>query len=172
VSRCVAGVGHHRAGGEQGEKWMQAKSQMRGVTLIELMIVVAVVAALMLIAIPSYRSYVLRANRAEGRAALLSLGAAQEKFYLQCNTYSTTISTDATDCAGPNLQFNTTSERGYYTVAVTAADTNAWTATATAVAGQPQIDDTKCRVFQLTSAGVKTSTNAGGATTTSECWDR
>ena len=151
---------------------MQAKSRMRGVTLIELMIVVAVVAALMLIAIPSYRSYVLRANRAEGRAALLALAAAQEKFYLQCNTYSSAIDTGATDCATPNLQFNTTSERGYYAVAVTAGNASAWAATATAVSGQPQFSDTKCRVFQLTSSGVKTATDSGGATTTSECWDK
>jgi type IV pilus assembly protein PilE len=126
----------------------------------------------MTIAIPSYTAYVRRANRAEGRAALLALGAAQEKFYLQCNTYSTAIGTGATDCAGPNLQFNTTSERGYSPLAVTAADTNTWTATATAVAAQPQIKDLTCRTFQLTGAGVKSSTDSGGGTTTSECWDK
>jgi type IV pilus assembly protein PilE len=145
---------------------------MRGVTLIELITVVAIAGILLSIAIPSYSAYVRRANRAEARAALLALGTAQEKFYLQCNTYSTTIGTGATSCAGPNLQFNTTSERGYYTVAVTAADTNAWTATATAVSTQPQYKDTKCRTFQLTSAGVKTSTDSASASTTSECWDK
>ena len=151
---------------------MSGRVQMRGITLIELITVVAIVGILTSIAVPSYTAYVRRANRAEAPAALLALGTAQEKFYLECNTYSTAISTGATSCAGPNLQFKTTSERGYYTVAVTAANANAWTATATAVAGQPQIKDTKCRTFQLTSAGVKTSTDSSSATTTSECWDK
>ena len=151
---------------------MRTRKHILGITLIELMVVVAIVAILMTIAVPSYSAYVRRANRAEARAALLALGAAQEKFYLQCNTYTTAISTGATDCAGPNLQFNTTSERGYYTIAVSAADTNSWTATATAVSGQPQINDTKCRTFTLTSAGVKTATDSASATTTSECWDK
>jgi type IV pilus assembly protein PilE len=59
----------------------------RGVTLIELMIVIIVVAVLASIAIPSYRQYVLRSHRTEAKAALMNVAAAQEKFYLQNNTY-------------------------------------------------------------------------------------
>jgi type IV pilus assembly protein PilE len=149
-----------------------SRARAHGVTLIELVIVIGILGILVAIAVPNYRNYVLRANRAEARAALLALGAAQEKFYLQCNTYSTAISKSATNCATPNLQFDPASERGYYTISVTAADANAWTATATAVSGQPQYEDTKCRVFQLTSQGVKTATNSASGTSTSECWDK
>jgi len=53
----------------------------RGVTLIELVVVAAVIAILASVAIPSYRSHVLRAHRTEARAALLALATAQEKFH-------------------------------------------------------------------------------------------
>lgn len=149
------------------------KTRERGVTLIELMVVVAIVAVLVSIAVPSYRNYVLRANRAEARAALLALAVAEEKFYLQCNTYTTALDgTSATACSPANLQFNTTSERGYYTIAVSSADANTWTATATAASGEPQYDDSKCRTFQFTAQGVKTAKNAANAANDNECWSK
>jgi type IV pilus assembly protein PilE len=152
-------------------EWTSRPARVQGVTLIELVVVIVVIGILAAIAVPSYRDYMMRSKRGEARAALLALGTAQEKFYLQCNTYASTIGDAATSCPG-TVRFPATSERGYYAIAVTAADVNGWTATATAVAGQPQIDDTKCRVFQLTSTGLKTATNAGGASNDAECWDK
>ena len=54
-----------------------------------------------------------------------------------------------TACSPGNLRFPAASERGYYTLAVTSADANGWTATATAVSTLPQYRDTRCRTFQL-----------------------
>ena len=61
---------------------------MRGLTLLELMIVVVIVAVLSMIAYPSYREYSARAKRNEARAALLQIATMQERFYLQNNTYT------------------------------------------------------------------------------------
>jgi type IV pilus assembly protein PilE len=61
---------------------------MRGVTLIELMIVVVVVSILAAVAFPNYREYAARAKRNEARAALLQLATNQERFYLNNNTFS------------------------------------------------------------------------------------
>lgn len=58
-----------------------------GFTLIELMIVVAVVAILSAIAFPSYQSFVLKGRRAEARTALLELMQQQERFMTQRGTY-------------------------------------------------------------------------------------
>ena len=140
-------------------------------TLIELIVVMVIVGVLASIAVPTYQSYLKRANRTEGRAALLALAAAQEKFYLQCNTYTADISIAATDCDPENLQFSTSSERGYYTMAVTAADIDGWTATATAN-GPPQSEDDRCQVFQLTSTGLKTAKTASDADNSEECWGK
>ena len=57
------------------------------------MVVIAIVAILANIALGTYRSYILRANRTEGRMALLGIQVGQEKFFLQNNTYAQNIAT-------------------------------------------------------------------------------
>lgn len=59
----------------------------RGFTLIELMVVVAIVGILASIAYPSYISQVLKGRRAEGRTALADLLQQQERYLTQRNTY-------------------------------------------------------------------------------------
>jgi len=131
--------------------------KMRGVTLIELVVVVAIVALLATIAIPSYRQFVLRSHRAEAKSALLNLAAAQEKFYLQNNTY-----TDALADAPPvGLGLTATTENGYYTIVIDDADTDSFTATATTAGGQADDDD--CDTFTIDQAGARTATSAS-------CW--
>ena len=149
------------------------RDEATGVTAIELVIVLAIVGILAGLSLPAWRDHVLRANRGEARAALLSLATAEEKFYLQCNEYTTALdAAAATACSPASLRFPTASERGYYTLAVTSADAIGWTATATAVSTLPQYGDTRCRTFQLTSAGARTARNSGNSANDSECWNR
>jgi type IV pilus assembly protein PilE len=155
------------------------KHYARGMSLIELMIVLMIVAILAGIAIPTYSSYVLRSNRTEGRTALLALATAEEKYYLQCNTYVATLddSTDNTCTGTPSLKFPATSERGYYTVTVTAADANGWTAQAAPTPDtddfkNPQQRDTKCTLMTLTSTGDKGPKESDGKTPKADCWGK
>ncbi|GAA4330285.1 hypothetical protein GCM10023165_03910 [Variovorax defluvii] len=63
------------------------KRSQKGFTLIELMIVVAVIAILASIAYPSYQWAVVRGKRAQGRTAILELLQQQERYMTQYNSY-------------------------------------------------------------------------------------
>ena len=150
-----------------------ATSQIRGFSAFELMVVLVIVGILAGLSVPVYRDHLLRANRGEARAALLGLATAEEKFYLQCNTYTSALDVVAdTACSPASLKFSTTSERGYYTLTVTAADPDGWTATATAIATERQYRDSRCRTFQLGSTGLKTARSSSDAANDLECWSK
>lgn len=137
---------------------LQIKRQQRGVTLIELMLVVGLIAVLGAIAIPSYRNYAQRAQRAEATSALLRLAANQERFYLTANTYTANVAL---------LGFATgVTETGLYAINVNPATAATFTATAVPVAGAGQAADARCQSFGINSAGVRTS--APGPV--DECW--
>jgi type IV pilus assembly protein PilE len=138
----------------------------RGFTLIELMIALVIVAILAGIAVPSYRNYVLRSHRVEATAALLKVAAAQEKFYLQNNTYTENVG----KVAGLGLSTddntdNFATENGWYKITVTDADTEAFSVKAEAQAKDGQTDDIECLEFTLESSGKKTASGDG-------CWKR
>lgn len=134
------------------------KSQ-RGVTLMELLIVVVIIGILSAIAYPNYQQYSARAKRTEAKAALLQIATNQERFYLQNNTYTTDMRNLGFDTATNHL---TDSES--YRVSVTAADPNDFSATATWQMGGDE--ENRCNTFTIDGRGAKTS----GPYT--DCWER
>ncbi len=136
----------------------------RGVTLVELLTVVVVIGILASIAVPSYRNYLIRAQRTEAKTALLQLQAAQEKFYLQNFRYTDQVAT-----APPaGLGLMATTERGFYGIGVAlGADSQSYTASALPVAGAGQAADTKCTGFSVTDTGERNASGPGGR---DYCW--
>lgn len=112
------------------------------------------------VAIPGYRRHILRTHRTEAMAALLSLAAAQEKYYLQHDTYAGQGDLATAPPGGLGLQ--ATTRHGWYAIEIAAgADTESFAATATAIGGQAA--DTHCAAFALDQAGTRTATHA-------DCW--
>ena len=135
------------------------RSQSKGFTLIELMVVVLVAGILAVIAVPSYRAFLLRSHRVEATAALLKLSAAQEQFYLQNNTYTTALE----DAPPDGLGMQAVTQNDFYDIAIDSADAAGFQATATAKGGQA--DDSHCAEFTIDQAGTKTATST-------DCWSR
>src|SRR5574343_135853 len=76
-----------------------------GVTLIELMLVVVVVAILAAIALPSYQQYVLKGRRAEAIAALNAVQQAQERYRANSPSYAATLSELAQGATSPYAHY-------------------------------------------------------------------
>ncbi len=140
----------------------------RGFTLIELMIVVAIIAILGAVVYPSYQSAVLKTKRAEGRTALMQLMQHQERYYSQNNTYA------AFDKATPkNFKWysgeSAASSSYEMSGAACANEDIANCIQLTAKPGTANVNrgfsDAKCGSLQLTSTGAKSVT--GSAT---DCW--
>jgi type IV pilus assembly protein PilE len=130
----------------------------KGFSLLELMIVVAIIGIIAAIAIPSYQQYIFESRRSDAQIALTTAAAEQERFYTYDNQYTSDID---------NLG-GATSPEGYYTMSVSATDTT-YTLTATAISTSTQFRDTDCRVMTLNHLGVKASLNSVPAVSTG-CW--
>jgi type IV pilus assembly protein PilE len=148
---------------------MNRMHRQHGVTLIELIVVMIIVGLLAAVAIPSYRSYVIRSQRADAKDALLALATAQEKFYLQCNTYATDIA-NAPDCVAGELQGTDASKNGWYDLAIIVGNATSYTVSAVAAAGENQFQDEACRTFRVTDRGIRTAADSSDADNTAECW--
>lgn len=125
----------------------------KGFTLIEVVIVVVIVGILASIALPSYREYVLRGNRAEGQALLTTAAARQERYRVQNNVYAKS----ATELYGGTK----TSETGKYNLGVS-GDGTEYTLTAT-----PTFSDTDCGNFTL---DTKVERKVNGGKGLGHCW--
>lgn len=144
----------------------------RGFSLIEVMVVIIIIAIMASIGIPSYRQYMMRAQRADATGTLMRMASAQEKFYLQNNRYAGAAEMGPAPPAGLGIP---TTEHGYYTLAVAPAAAGlaaGYTATATVPGGSPQQSDTDCVSFTVNEQGVRTSMDNGGMDSSAECWRR
>jgi type IV pilus assembly protein PilE len=85
------------------------RARSRGITLIELMVVVVVISILAGIAYPSYRQYAVRSNRTEGKTAALQAAIVLEKCYTNNHTYE---DCDIVDGATPTGKYSLSLEVG------------------------------------------------------------
>ena len=128
----------------------------RGFTLIELMIVLAVLSIIVAVGYPSYLEQVKKSRRAEGMGQLLELADRMERAYSDQGTYPTNVSE----------VYVATTDGGLYTLSIVTANNISFIVSAAPASEKGQNTD-KCQTFTLTSLGEKSVTNSS---LTDYCW--
>jgi type IV pilus assembly protein PilE len=133
----------------------KTSGRQKGFTLIELMIVVAVIGILSAIALPSYSQYILRANRADAEAVLTETAQYMERYYTTNSTYDSATLVSSVSPKGAtgggikyNITFSVTPTASVYTLQAAPANS--------------QTSDS-CGTLTLSNTGAQTPSTAG-------CW--
>lgn len=116
---------------------------MKGLSLIELLVVIVVVAVITTIAIPNYQGYVARSRRADAMISLQRVANEQEQFYFDGNRYSTNLA---------SLNLTNVSPDGYYNLSIPTANISLFIARAVPVADSSQAGEGR---FEIRSNGQK-----------------
>jgi type IV pilus assembly protein PilE len=145
------------------------KQFQRGVTLLELMIVVAIVAILSAFAFPSYMQYVVNTKRTVATAALLQIADRQQQFFMDNKQFTDDL-TDLGFAANPLVLADDGNSAAagdsdaVYSISLSNVATATYTITAAPLHGQAT-RDTECASLTLNQSGARG--NSGGG---DDCW--
>jgi type IV pilus assembly protein PilE len=144
---------------------MNKKNLNVGFTLIELLIVIAVIALLTMIAMPSYLGYITKANRSVGRAELLKVASRQEQYFINNKAYANDLELLGypADPYFVTREGDASDAAGVYSIDITAQTVTTFTLSATPSGSHADPD---CLVLSFTEQGNKTATGTG-----IKCWD-
>lgn len=143
---------------KQGAEMVQRfAARMRGITLIELMVVIVIIGILAAVAYPSFQNQVRKSRRADGKAALLETAQELERCYTRFSSY------DHADC---DVALPADSAEGYYEISAPVLD--ATTFTLEAAPQNDQVNDTACGELRLTHTGQQGS--QGVDADANDCW--
>jgi len=136
----------------------------KGFTLIELMIVLAIVAILVALALPSFQDTVRKSRRSDAMNGILNIHLAQERYRANNATYGTALQLELIANAGDDLF----SPDGHYKLTISDTSFKEYIILGTAQGGQASdsCGDFKLRFFE---GGITKTTNKG---VPSMCWKK
>jgi len=147
--------------------------KQNGFTLVELLVVVAIIGILASIAYPSYQDSVLKSRRKDAEGALLGFSNAMERHFTESNSYCDAGSTGASSCGtgtldtGPSTIFPTTSpidgSATHYNLSISAVTDMSYTLSAVPAGGQTSDSCGTLTIQHTGGKGVSSSTVA-------QCW--
>ena|SRR5687768_3611987 len=136
----------------------------RGITLLELLVVLAVIGVLATLTVPAYQRHLVRVNRTEATVALYALAVAQERFHLRHGSYAAALAPQPP--AGLGLA--TATEGGHYVLSIAlASDGQSFIATASPSRDGSQASDSECLAFSIDHRGRRAVSGAGDS---AACW--
>lgn len=146
----------------------------KGITLIELMVVVLIVGALAAFAVPSYSKYQIRTHRVDCQGALMTFALNMERHFAANSSYKGAAAGGDTGAPDPKIfgaQCPIDSGNKLYDLTIAEASATRFTLRATPVAGTRQAGD---GYLELTSAGEKRwdKDNSGSIDAGENNWDR
>ena len=140
-----------------------------GFTLAEILTALVVVVVLAALAIPMWRTHLLRTHRADARAALIAAQGAQDKFFGIHARYAS--GAEIGSPASQGLGLTGLSEHGFYRIEVATSDDGlGFTATAHAISNHGQADDTRCAKLTLDHVGRRRAVDVHGEDQSADCW--
>ncbi len=158
---------------------MHRKNSQSGFTLIELMIVVAIIGLISAIAYPNYVEQVRKSRRADAQIKLQELAQLQESFFSRNLTYARDLSgllggslnTIDSDEAFYQLSVsNASSAAGGGCAGTRASPCAAYTLQAVPNSGTSQTSDTTCALYTLDNLRRRAASDSSSTDTTSQCW--
>lgn len=129
------------------------EKDVRGITLIELLVVIAMLGIILVVAVPSFGGYMIKAKRQDATTLLYETVQRLERCFTLEGVYNGACSVKST------------SEEGYYTLSTVRTE-QSYILSAIPVSGKSQSGDSDCATFSITSTGEKDATGPMGK----RCW--
>lgn len=147
----------------------QAATRQSGMTLIEVMVVVVILAIIVGYAYPSYMQFIVRAKRSAATSMLLQVATRQQQFFMDNKRYSGSLAAlnfpaDAFMIGDDGSLLADGDADRIYNVSLSNTTATTYTVTASPELGQEERDHT-CGDMTLTHAGLKGSSLGG-----ENCW--
>jgi type IV pilus assembly protein PilE len=153
-----------------------AVSRHRGFTLIELVVVVAIVGVLAGIALPSFLEQMRKSRRSEATTEIFRVAQAQERWRASNPSYTQNLGPTGLAVTGGANATSYTVPSGYYTLSVTAANATSYTIQAAAAGGMSS--DDRCDFIRMALTGGTVtyssvnSSNVVNSAASNPCWNR